>query len=154
MNTHEPMPQERLDAIQERVDAATPGPWAADSDDPAYIIYPEQGGWDGLVIAHVAEQDGALFPVEHNGSLIAHAPQDLTDLLAEVERLRARPAVTEDMVERGALAFYEHPTPGVDVSLTPGWDRLTATSPDVATAYRNRIRAALEAALNPQEGTA
>ena len=75
--------------------------------------------------------------------------EDVSILLAEVERLRARPAVTEDMVERGALAFYEHPTPGVDVSLTPGWDRLTATSPDVATAYRNRIRAALEAAHNP-----
>ena len=149
MSTNDPMTQEQLDAIQERLDAATPGPWAVDSDDPAYIIYPEKGGWDGLVIAHVAEQDGALFPVEHNGSLIANAPQDLADLLAEVERLRALIAVDDAMVERGARAFYEHPTPGVDVSLTPGWDRLTATSPDIATAYRNRIRAALDAAHNP-----
>lgn len=70
-------------------------------------------------------------------------------LLAEVERLRARLTVDEDMVERAALAFYEYPTPGVDVSLTPGWDRLTASSPDIAAAYRNRIRAALEAAHNP-----
>ena len=88
MSAKKSMTQERLDAIQERVNAATPGPWAVDSDDPSYIIHSERGGWDGLVIAHVAEQDGALFPVEHNGALIAHAPQDLADLLAEVKRLR------------------------------------------------------------------
>ena len=89
MSTNDPMTQEQLDAIQERVNAATRGPWAVDSDDPAYIIYPEKGGWDGLVIAQVADQDGALFSVEHNGALIAHARQDLADLLAEVRRLRA-----------------------------------------------------------------
>ena len=102
MSTNEPISQERLDAIQERVDTATRGPWAVDSDDPAYIIYPEKGGWDGLVIAHVAEQDGALFPVEHNGSLIAHAPQDLADLLAEVDRLRPRAALADAMIDRVA----------------------------------------------------
>lgn len=100
--SNNPMTQERLDTIQERVDAATPGPWAVDSDDPAYIIYPEGGGWDGLVIAHVADQDGALFPVEHNGALIVNAPQDLTDLLAEVERLRALTTVDDAKIERVA----------------------------------------------------
>ena len=99
---HEPMTQERLDAIRERVEVATKGPWAVDSDDPSYIIYSERGGWDGLVIAQVADQDGALFPVEHNGALIAHAPQDLTDLLAEVERLRPRAALADAMIERVA----------------------------------------------------
>lgn len=108
MSTHESMTQERLDAIQERVDTATRGPWAVDSDDPAYIIYPEKGGWDGLVIAHVVEQDGALFPVEHNGSLIAHAPQDLADLLAEVERLRALTTVDDAMVKRATHAIAAH----------------------------------------------
>lgn len=89
MSTNEPMTQEQLGAIRERVEVATDGPWAVDSDDPSYIIHSERGGWDGLVIAQVADQDGALFPVEHNGALIAHAPQDLTDLLAEVRRLHA-----------------------------------------------------------------
>ena len=42
MSTNEPMPQERLDAIRARVEVATDGPWAVDSDDPAYIIYPEK----------------------------------------------------------------------------------------------------------------
>ena len=99
---NEPMTQERLDAIRERVEVATKGPWAVDSDDPSYIIHSERGGWDGLVIAQVADQDGALFPVEHNGALIAHAPQDMADLLAEVERLRALTTVDDAKIERVA----------------------------------------------------
>lgn len=117
MSTTEPMTQERLDAIQARVEVATDGPWAVDSDDPSYIIYSERGGWDGLVIAQVADQDGALFPVEHNGALIAHAPTDLTDLLAEVERLRdelakAREVTGEKMDDATyAVASVHHPLP-------------------------------------------
>lgn len=140
MNTHETMPQERLDAIQERVDAATPGPWAVDSDDPSYIIYSERGGWDGLVIAQVADQDGALFPVEHNGALIAHAPQDLTDLLAEVERLRARLTVDDDIVERAARAMCDIEAQA-DQAM---WDKLDEDERDV---WRIDARAALDAAL-------
>lgn len=146
------MTQERLDAIRERVEVATDGPWAVDSDDPSYIIYSERGGWDGLVIAHVAEQDGALFPVEHNGALIAHAPQDLADLLAEVERLRALTTVDDDMVERAARAYFEDPIPSVDASLRPKWDPLVAAYPGVADNYRRHMRAALDVALGTGEG--
>lgn len=143
MSTNAPMNQEQLDAIQERVDAATPGPWAVDSDDPSYIIYSERGGWDGLVIAQVADQDGALFPVEHNGALIAHAPQDLTALLAEVERLRALTTVDDDMVERAAMVMCTRTTqPGA----RRGWDRATPAAKD---AWREDARAALDAAHNP-----
>ena len=120
MSTNEPMTQGRLDAIRERVEVATDGPWAVDSDDPSYIIHSERGGWDGLVIAQVADQDGALFPVEHNGALIAHAREDIPALLAEVERLRAQPAVTEDMVERAARASYG----------PVAWDRLLEAGGD------------------------
>lgn len=147
MSTNEPMTQEQLDAIQERVEVATDGPWTVDSDDPAYIIYPEKGGWDGLVIAHVAEQDGALFPVEHNGSLIAHAPQDLADLLAEVERLRALTTVDDAMVERVARESYG----------PQRWDRILSEWPILApvklAAHRAMTRAVLNAALNPGEGS-
>lgn len=107
MSTNDPMTQEQLDAIRGRVGAATNAPWAVDSDDPSYIICSERGGWDGLVIAQIADQDGALFPVEHNGALIVNAPQDLTDLLAEVERLRALTTVDDDMVERAVEAHRE-----------------------------------------------
>lgn len=148
MSTNAPMTQEQLDAIQERVDAATPGPWAVDSDDPAYIIYPEKGGWDGLVIAHVAEQDGALFPVEHNGALIAHAREDIPALLAEVERLRAQPAVTEDMVERAARASYG--PVAWDRLLEAGGDPTSITAAQLSI-HRAMVRAVLAAALDTQE---
>lgn len=141
MSTNEPMTQEQLDAIRERVEVATDGPWAVDSDDPSYIIHSERGGWDGLVIAQVAEQDGALFPVEHNGALIAHAPQDLTDLLAEVERMRALTTVDDDMVERAARELYLRES---DWSSEAKWDRL----PEFAReSWRKTARAALDAAL-------
>lgn len=146
MTEQTPMTQEQLNAIQERVDAATPGPWAVDSDDPAYIIYPEKGGWDGLVIAHVAEQDGALLPVEHNGALIANAPQDLTDLLAEVKRLRALTTVDDAMVERAARALYLRE---ISWSSEAKWDRL----PDpVKRMWRLKAEAVLDAALGTGEG--
>lgn len=153
MTSQNPMTQERLDAIRERVEVATDGPWAVDSDDPSYIIYSERGGWDGLVIAQVADQDGALFPVEHNGALIANAPQDLADLLAEVERLRALTTVDDDMVERAARAYFEDPIPSVDASLRPKWDPLVAAYPGVADNYRRHMRAALDVALGTGEGS-
>ena len=143
-----PMTQGQLDAIQARVDTATRGPWAVDSDDPAYIIYPEKGGWDGLVIAHVAEQDGALFPVEHNGSLIAHAPQDLADLLAEVERLRALITVDNAMVERAAQQLWAE----MDTWASAAWCNDWARQPEhTRNAYRSHVRAALDAALDTGE---
>lgn len=71
---------------------------------------------------------------------------------AYLDAIRRRPAplegvatVDKDMIERGARAFYEHPTPGVDASLRPNWDRLVAASPDVADNYRRHMTAALNA---------
>lgn len=104
--------EKRLTEIQARLEAATEGPWTVGDDDPEYIVFPEKGGYDGLVIAKVVDQDGALFPVEHNGQFIAHAPTDIADLLAEVEwlhdELTKTRAVTEDKVERAARALAAH----------------------------------------------
>lgn len=85
--------------------------------------------------------------------LALHLSEDADTLIAEVERLRALTTVDEDMVERAARAFYEQLAPGVDVSLRPNWGKLAAASPVIADVYRNRIRAALDAALNPREGS-
>lgn len=78
-------------------------------------------------------------------------PFDVRDLADEVTRLRAELAkvreVTEETVERGAQAFYEYPTPGLDASLRTDWDRLTKASPDVADNYRAHTRAVLDALL-------
>ena len=146
MTSHNPMTQERLDAIRERVEVATDGPWAVDSDDPSYIIYSERGGWDGLVIAQVADQDGALFPVEHNGALIANAPQDLADLLAEVDRLRERLTVDDAMVEKATRTLYLREFSWSSEAM---WDRL----PDpVKRMWRLKAEAVLDAALGTGEG--
>ena len=150
----EPMTQERLDAIQERVNAATAGLW--DWEDNGTLV-----AWDGYdtepVIAY-----GYTDPEDRK--LIAHAPQDLADLLAEVQRLKRFESIVswrygdttdgmtrEDMVERAARAFYEHPVPGT-TGLHMDWDQLTAEAPGVADTYRRHLRAALDAALGTQEG--
>lgn len=151
MNTTEPMPQEQLDAIRRRVDTATKGPWMEGTrcvftEDYEYAIVS-----DSLVEGPGATPYGEAVQNPADVALIAHAPEDLTALLAEVERRRAQPTVTKDMVERGVRAFYEHPTPGVDASLRPNWDRLVAAHPDVADSYRRYMTAALNAALNPGE---
>ena len=60
-------------------------------------------------------------------------------------------AVTEDMVERAARVFYEHPTPGVDASLRKSWDRLATICPEVADNHRAHVRDVLDAALGTGE---
>lgn len=84
MSTNEPMTQEQLDAIRERTEKATEGPW--DVEGPAYC-----GPLDTLVVYPV-EDGGALAYVQpswEDAEFIAHARQDVPALLAEVERLRA-----------------------------------------------------------------
>ena len=144
MSTNDPMTQERLHAIRKRLsDVGAPWEFAPTPDG------------DGGEVIRVGEQGGPIawgINIDAAG-LIAHAPQDLTDLLAEVERLRALTTVTDAMVERGSRAFYEYPTPGIDVSLRTDWDRLTKASPDVADNYRAHTRALLGAALDTGEGS-
>ena len=96
MSTNDPMTQERLAEIRERVEKRTPGTWqwsdcdeliAQDGDDFASVIY------------------GSIsWPEDRD--LIANAPQDLADLLAEVKRLRALLTVDDAMVERAARVLY------------------------------------------------
>lgn len=69
------------------------------------------------------------------------------ELINEVGRLQARTTVDDEMVERAARAFYEYPTPGLEVDLRTHWDRLATASPDVAGLYRAHAAAALHAAL-------
>lgn len=139
---HEPMTQERLDAIRERVAHATPGPWGPGNrcvfaNNPrhphgVYAVVSDEvvNGAYGVAISRTADVD-----------LIAHAPDDLTDLLAEVERLRALTTVGDDMVERAAFTlarrFEKHP-----------YLRVGALGHD----FTPDARAALDAALGTGEG--
>ena len=141
MSTNEPMTQERLDAIRARL-----------SDVGAIWKYAPTPTGDGEVIT-VGQEGSIAWGIDiDSAALIAHAPQDLADLLAEVERLRALTTVDDDMVERAARAYFEDPIPSVDASLRPKWDRLVAAYPGVADNYRRHMRAALDVALGTGEG--
>ena len=157
MSTNEPMTQERLDAIQARTDAAQNTPWQRGED---YEPMPSNddymstvNGHDGDPVGYCPDCGVHSYYSAQIADLIAHAPQDLTDLLAEVERLRAQRTVTEDMVERAARTFYEYPMMRLDASLRTNWDRLTTISPDVADNHRAHAAAALAAALTPDESS-
>lgn len=72
----EPMTAQELAAIGARLAKATPGPWLYDA---------ERGVVESDITGRiVAEVDDVRCP---DGDLIAHAPEDLRRLRAEVERL-------------------------------------------------------------------
>ena len=133
MNTNEPMTEERLHAIRSRVNAATSGPWGCYGDG-AHEVF-DAGEYDDgdpgeLVAPVVTKLNDAVF--------IAHARTDMPALLAEVDRLRARPAVTEDMVERAARAMSSI------ISCGSGpWESLSEVTRDI---WLQTSRAALNAA--------
>ena len=92
---HEPMTQERLEAIRARL-----------ADVGAIWKYAATPTGDGEVIT-VGQEGPIAWGIDiDSAALIAHAPQDLADLLAEVKRLRALTTVDEAMVERAARVLY------------------------------------------------
>lgn len=101
MSTNDPMTQERLDAIQERVGCGTP------------------------------------------------ATDDVSALLAEVERLRARLTVDDPMMERATRAFGAATAQVSSVPLGMSEDTFMDS---VGLQHLHAIRAALDIALNPREG--
>lgn len=83
MSTNEPMSEERLDAIQARVDGATTGPWDDQPNwtDTARVVLNGDGEalWDAVGLMADADSE-----------FIAHAREDVPALLTEVERLRGQ----------------------------------------------------------------
>lgn len=114
MSTNDPMTQERLNEIQGRVGMMNGNP-------PVDI-------WAELIGARKA--------------LAYHAaPQDLMDLLADNERLRALTTVDDAMVERAARAMMD---------ASPDSAYITDDEHDW---YVHDARAVLDAALGPREGS-
>lgn len=132
---HEPMTQERLEAIRARL-----------ADVGAIWKYAATPTGDGEVIT-VGQEGSIAWGIDiDSAALIAHAPEDLADLLAEVARLRALTTVDDAMVERAARALYLRES---DWSSEAKWDRL----PEFAReSWRKTARAALDAALGTGEG--
>jgi hypothetical protein len=135
MSTNDPMTQEQLDAIHARL-----------TEVGALWKYRPTPTGDGEVIT-VGQEGPIAWGIDiDSAALIAHAPEDLADLLAEVERLRALTTVDDAMVERAARALNEEDeTPG-----TLSWDNESEAS---RRSYRRMARAVLDAALNPGEGS-
>ena len=79
-----------LQAIQKRLENATPGPWRIwqnpyNADDVAV-----ETAWCHFGIEGDTELITDYLPTDADAEFIAHAPEDIAALLAEVERLRAR----------------------------------------------------------------
>lgn len=93
-----PMTDEELAAIQGRLTKATPGPWVH-GQNGGYVILgykPEKkridgyGADDHVCVLDDGDQNQYLSEDEQlaNAEFIAHAPDDIARLLAEVERLK------------------------------------------------------------------
>lgn len=77
--------------------------------------------------------------------------EDVSTLLAEVERLRALTTVDDAMVERVARAYYDRSVKGLDESYYMQWDQLARARPGGAQRYRDLASVVLNAAFNPGE---
>lgn len=91
------MTEQRRNEIRARLEAATPGPWNYDPRVGCVAVYSGEKrnclATDEPFIYYkpgVRVRDGWETDPQHrsDAALIAHAPTDLADLLAEVERLR------------------------------------------------------------------
>jgi len=91
-----------LEAIRQRLAAATPGPWESfveDRDHECGSNFIRTGGKEGIepIGATVADQD-----------FIAHARQDIPGLLEEIERLKSllRDAPATSAILRGSMTTW------------------------------------------------
>ncbi len=104
----EAMDAVRLVEIEQRLQAATPGPWEAiwdiRPDVKARIVTKDGAGgyWDSGELVNATEQPSRAHPDTvrvacfskyeracYDAEMVAHSREDLADLLAEVKRLRA-----------------------------------------------------------------
>ena len=82
-----------LEPIKERLAAATPGPWdfhvlPQSVGITVATIHSEQGPRETCWTADLPPEIGGM-GTEKDAEFIAHAPEDIAALVAEVERLRA-----------------------------------------------------------------
>ena len=84
----EPISDERLAEIEARLEHATPGPWQRSgirmklTADCIQVCTLDGSGWIFLPVGK--GQPGAIWDAE----FVAHARQDVPDLIAEIRRLR------------------------------------------------------------------
>jgi len=91
------MTNEELQAIKERCEKATSGPWRAHKYDVDYRV-----GSTWVFLFDDIDGDTAQF--------IAHAREDVPALLEEIERLKARLAMLESNYGIGTPTASEYPS--------------------------------------------
>lgn len=151
MSTSKPMTQEQLDAIQERVDATTEGPWeqCGRGIDGGPSSITEVVTLDVECMGYCYGGTGLGVQNEADAEFIAHARQDVPALLAEVERRGARLTVDDDMVERAKRAFGAATAQVSSIPLGMSEDMFIDS---VGLQHQHAIRAALDVALGTGEG--
>ena len=146
-----PMTPERLAEVQARLDASSwskEEPWAVWDDGYTYAVYAQEPGPGIVYVADNFRQGKS--EGEADAMFVAEAPQDLSDLLAEVERLRALTTVDDTMVERSKRAFG---VATAQVSSSPLGMSEAMFIDSVGLQHQHAIRAALDAALGTGEGS-
>lgn len=86
------MPDVDLDAIEQRLDRATPGPWEAGE-----THHYHEGTYHERYTEVEPNIAAGLTPAD--ADLIAHAPTDLAALVAEVRALRAVADAARDLID-------------------------------------------------------
>ena len=95
-----------LEPIKERLEAATPGPWRVwrDPDPTRARATAVETAWCYGDIEGDTELITDYLPTDADAELIAHAPEDIASLVAEVERLRGQ-------IEGLCAIIDSHPNP-------------------------------------------
>ena len=131
--------EQREQEIRELIQNASPLPWQSARDLMSDAVVDAKGD----DIGHLEACS------EENTALAVNAPQDLADLLAEVERLRARLTVDDAMVERAKRAFGAAAAQVSSIPLGMSEDMFIDS---VGLQHQHAIRAVLDAALGTGEG--
>lgn len=106
------MADDRIDAIRQRLEAATPGPWRyRTTSEPAEHWVRGEASEVALVGGYfdLSEADELALPVPHDSEpdaeLIANAPADIEFLLGEVSRLQGELAMAREQTDEIAEDF-------------------------------------------------
>ena len=98
----DPLTDAYLDAIEQRANAATEGPWFQDSDNPGLVWGEQRSDGDGYWSLFASETGHDATAEPQDAEFIAHARGDVPALVAEVRRRMA----TEQRVRA-----LHHPVP-------------------------------------------
>lgn len=105
------IPDEELDAIEARCNAATPGPWVAGRGDVATIVDGYESKWIYAKDRYLAIVSGYEIPnweeVMANARFIAASSTDIPRLVAEVRRLRENGKLITGETSDGYHTFNE-----------------------------------------------